>query len=622
MGRTYKQRDISALDIISGKWVFSIVFTFVLFPVHLSLSDHFLSQDMYGISFLNFNFIITKTAGQARAVQVCYIMISLIAVFMAGFLLYRSVFERALGGSKPKETKEIISRIPDFPYDNRKLQMIIGLMHNRFDLERAREPRYLITPEKAMYQNFIITGTIGTGKTVSVMYPFLKQAIFYEADNQNRKAGMLILDVKGNFYEQALKYANECGRKGDIVLIQLDGEYTYNPLHKPNMEAVDLANRSRQVMDLFSGGSKKDQFWDTKAEHMMVAAIRLLRMTSNNYVTLGDIHEVVTNPVFLKERLYELDVNSHMLPKFEFNACINYFLGEFDSKAENMIESIKGCVTEMTGFFATSEKIHNAFCPDQEDLNFSGFEECINEGKIVVLAMNLAKHPVVSKTIAAYLKLDFQSEVRQRTTETNLNKERPMFFFCDEYQEFVTKNDGGYYGLARESKCCSIVSSQSYTSILQTLQNREAFETLLQNLINKICLRTDDKLTIETLQFLTGKEEKEKFSKNLSESINDAKRSRLFGRLSADKASFSESINVTTQRDYVFEEKIFTQVLELFKAVCFTAHETGMYEPHIVHLLPYYEPPISLITCDGKNFIRKKPETYKDLPEKVLIKLS
>jgi len=437
---------------------------------------------------------------------------------------------------------------------------------------------------------------------------------------------MLILDVKGNFYEQALKYAEECGRKEDIILIQLDGEYTYNPLHKPNMEAVDLANRSRQVMDLFSsGGAKKDQFWDTKAEHMMVAAIRLLRMTSNNYVTLGDIHEVVTNPIFLKDRLYELADNEIILQEhkgFEFNQCNNYFLGEFTSKAENMIESIKGCVTEMTGFFATSERIHNAFCPDQEDLNFKGFEECINEGKIVVLAMNLAKHPVVSRTIAAYLKLDFQSEVRQRTSETHLNAERPMFFFCDEYQEFVTRNDGGFYALSRESKCCSIVSSQSFTSMLQTLQNREAFDTLLQNLINKICLRTDDKLTIETLQFLTGKEEKEKFSKHISESMNDARRSKLFGRLSADKSSFSESLNVSTAREYVFEEKIFTQVLEMFKAICFTAHETGMYEPHIVHLLPYFEPPISHITPDGKNFKKKKPEKYEDLPDKVLIKLS
>ena len=33
--------------------------------------------------------------------------------------------------------------------------------------------------ESGLYQNFLITGTIGTGKTSSAMYPFTKQLIKY-----------------------------------------------------------------------------------------------------------------------------------------------------------------------------------------------------------------------------------------------------------------------------------------------------------------------------------------------------------------------------------------------------------------------------------------------------------
>ena len=32
-------------------------------------------------------------------------------------------------------------------------------------------------PEKGLYQNMLITGTIGTGKTSSAMYPFTKQLL-------------------------------------------------------------------------------------------------------------------------------------------------------------------------------------------------------------------------------------------------------------------------------------------------------------------------------------------------------------------------------------------------------------------------------------------------------------
>ena len=53
------------------------------------------------------------------------------------------------------------------------------------------------------------------------MYPFTKQLIEFQATNPHEKLAMLILDVKGNYYKEVLKYANENGRLKDIVLIEL-----------------------------------------------------------------------------------------------------------------------------------------------------------------------------------------------------------------------------------------------------------------------------------------------------------------------------------------------------------------------------------------------------------------
>ena len=66
----------------------------------------------------------------------------------------------------------------------------------------------LIIPKEGLYQNILITGTIGTGKTSSAMYPFTKQLIGFQSDNLKNKLGMLILDVKGNYYNQVKKYAD------------------------------------------------------------------------------------------------------------------------------------------------------------------------------------------------------------------------------------------------------------------------------------------------------------------------------------------------------------------------------------------------------------------------------
>ena len=59
-------------------------------------------------------------------------------------------------------------------------------------------------PEYGLYQNILITGTIGTGKTSSAMYPFTKQLIEYNASDYQNKLALLILDVKGNYYKQVL----------------------------------------------------------------------------------------------------------------------------------------------------------------------------------------------------------------------------------------------------------------------------------------------------------------------------------------------------------------------------------------------------------------------------------
>lgn len=53
------------------------------------------------------------------------------------------------------------------------------------------------------------------------MYPFTRQLISYKANDSNEKLAMLILDVKGNYYKEVLKYAEENNRLEDIILIEL-----------------------------------------------------------------------------------------------------------------------------------------------------------------------------------------------------------------------------------------------------------------------------------------------------------------------------------------------------------------------------------------------------------------
>lgn len=74
---------------------------------------------------------------------------------------------------------------------------------------------------KSLYQNILITGTIGTGKTSSAMYPFTKQLMKINQSDEKEKIGMLILDVKGNYHLKVLEFARELHREDDVIIIKV-----------------------------------------------------------------------------------------------------------------------------------------------------------------------------------------------------------------------------------------------------------------------------------------------------------------------------------------------------------------------------------------------------------------
>ena len=75
------------------------------------------------------------------------------------------------------------------------------------------------------------------------MEPLLKQLIKQDSPN----LGMLILDVKGNFYKTVKKYSEEYDRLDSLIIIELGSNVKYNPLDKPNLKPSVLADRKSVV---------------------------------------------------------------------------------------------------------------------------------------------------------------------------------------------------------------------------------------------------------------------------------------------------------------------------------------------------------------------------------------
>ena len=441
--------------------------------------------------------------------------------------------------------------------------------------------------EKSLYQNMLINGSIGCGKTSSAMYPFTRQLL-----TLNSKPGFLILDVKGNYYKQVLEFAEECSRSQEIIIIELGGNYKYNPLDKPNLSPSIIANRLKSILLLFSPNNS-ESYWLDIAEQVIESSIIIIRAYNNGFVNFIELHKLISDESYFKEKLNNIRAAfvSNIFSQadiYNISNAIHYLKTNYYSLDSRTFNILRSDISRITNPFVSDFEVLRTFCPSRDEENFYGFDEVISKGKIVVLNMNIAKFRNLSKIIAAYLKLDFQTDVlKQLSTPEGVL--RPMCFISDEYQEYVTSNDADFYAQSREAKCINIVATQSYTSLLNTLNNQNTVKVIVQNLVNKLWFRSDDIFTIEDIQKQIGKEEKTKTSTTYSENSKHSDYNFLTKNFTAIDSNLSESVNSYSQFEYIYDYNFFTQNLETFTCVGFLLNDSKIMKPQKISMIPYFK---------------------------------
>jgi len=511
-----------------------------------------------------------------KFIKISYVISFNITILIISNLIYSSIFSRE---KLDKKEMSLINNI-----DNSELNLLVGNDENN-DL--------IYIPEKGLYQNVLITGTIGSGKTSSALYPFTRQLIGCQSDNKKEKLGLLILDVKGNYYKQVEKYCNLYGREKDLMVLSLDGSIKYNPLDKPHLKAHILANRLKTILTLFSS-KNGEQYWLDKAEQILTECIKLCRLYNNGYVTFVELHKLITIPYYYSSKIVYLR-NLFLAGKLSKEDCFNllsaieFFEKEFLKLDSRTMAILKSEITRITGCFVSDYQIQKVFCPNKNEINFKGFRNLINQGKILVLNMNLAEFKNLSKIIAAYLKLDFQTEVMSRLSYSKNNSFRSVAFISDEFHEYVTSTDADFFAQSREAKCINIVTTQSYTSLLNSLDNQNTAKAIIQNLVNKFWFRTDDIFTIEDAQKQLGKEEKTKISKTISENAKTTNFNIITKKFNSLDSNLSESINSYSQFDFIYDTNFFTQKLETFSCLAFISTGNSILPPQKIQMIPYFK---------------------------------
>ena len=373
--------------------------------------------------------------------------------------------------------------------------------------------------------------------------------------------------------------------------MNLIGLYKYNPLDKPTLKPIVLANKLKTILTLFSPNNS-ESYWLDKAEQILAECIKLCRLYNNGYVTFTELHKLIMFENYYKEKIESvrtLFITGKLSKEnsYDLLSCINFFEKEFFSLDDRTLSILKSEISRITNIFVSDYSVSSTFCPEPQDINFKGFKEVLEQGKIVVLNMNIAEYKNLSKIIAAYLKLDFQTEVMSRLGTSQ--KLRKNSFISDEFHEYITSTDSDFFAQSREAKCINIVATQSYTSLQNALKDESTTKVILQNLINKLWFRTDDIFTIEEAQKQIGKEDKEKTSTTISENAKETNFNFITNSLISKDSSLSESYNTYTQNDFIFETNYFSQSLKTFEALAFLSDGFNILKPEKIEMIPYFK---------------------------------
>ena len=194
------------VNTFSRRVLFNFASIFIFLAINVLLFYKIYTSDSIIISFAREPFNICERYPEIwHNIKLIYIPISSISALICINMIYSSLFNKKGPRKKEQKALSLDSLSIQIKGNNLKLPIILS--------------------EASLYQNILITGTIGSGKTSSAMYPITRQLIKYKYADPDKKLGMLILDVKGNYYSQVQKYASYYRREDDIVIIELRWRY-------------------------------------------------------------------------------------------------------------------------------------------------------------------------------------------------------------------------------------------------------------------------------------------------------------------------------------------------------------------------------------------------------------
>lgn len=339
--------------------------------------------------------------------------------------------------------------------------------------------------------------------------------------------GGLVLCAKKEERIQWEKWAADCGRTDDLIIIDSAGNWRFNFLDweasRPGEGGgftVNVVALLDEIGNAVSGATAKSggdhKFWEDALHNLntnlvdlpvlagLQVSLPLLRnIVSSAAITLDQVND----PQWQKESICarvlreadEATIKGDPDARADFEECHTYWTKDFPALADKTRSSILLGFNVLIRPFVT-RPLRKIFSSDTNVKPEDAFD-----GKIIIVDLPVQEFRLTGRVANLAMKYCFQVAVLRRVQPSDRKSFlRPVFLYADEAQNFISKFDSEYQAVARSAAGCTVYLTQNRESFRRVLGNDDAVDSLLGNLQAKFfCQNSGD--TNEWATKLLGK---------------------------------------------------------------------------------------------------------------------
>ena len=349
----------------------------------------------------------------------------------------------------------------------------------------------------------VCLGQIGGGKTSGVgkhvMYGMLAAGF-----------GALVCCVKTEEREQIVKWATECGRASDLIIVDTTAKFRFNFLKWESEQGApggvvlntvaileEIAKAVAKASGQSTQGGGDSKFWEDSLHLLLIqlvslpvflgldVSLTLLRDLLNSAPTS---YEQMTDEVWRENSVLwmalsqadELTLKASPQIRTDFEQCRNFWLVDFTllaPKTRSIITMTFGTLVQpiIMGF------LNQIFCRDTNVRPEETFD-----GRIIVVDCPIQELRLVGKIANLIFKYCTQIAILRRKQPTQPGTYlRPVVIYADECHYVLSDHDQMFQTTARSVAGCSFYLTQNRDNLLVALGNNAAVDSLLSNLTNK-----------------------------------------------------------------------------------------------------------------------------------------